>query len=446
MTNKRTTNDRDNHATHIWMFEPASAFHSSSGRVLTEDGLDQIVNHKYKAGTYTALDLWLNSSWQYLTDQLPLDLAPNAVTSLGGCFAILSYLVTAQFSFDMVHASPWLSLTSGNGVPDWVLVFNGLCLIAYYTLDCMDGKQARRTNSSSPLGQLFDHGVDCLANLSHLSLMQTILGLEYHQYLMLQVIMQLGFFQAQLEEYYTRSLPHAAGNFGTTEVLYGMAMWSIITGLSGMMGMVGPRQVYSQELSWLTNLVEYLPGAKKILLGAQDDVPAASMGTCQVRHLIILLWVYGFLPLSLLSFLRLLPSLKHGSRPKAIGSALSKLLSPIILCTIAYVAQPLSEELGGIRYPSLAIGLCFCIITIKLIVFGMARMAYASLQWADIVPLMLVVFLHQQNPTQHWRQLLYPLAAAGYVLRLVWWTQAAVEPLCRRMNIKLFQINSPKSV
>jgi len=27
-------------------------------------------------------------------------------------------------------------------------------------LDAMDGKQARRTKSSSPLGQLFDHGCD----------------------------------------------------------------------------------------------------------------------------------------------------------------------------------------------------------------------------------------------------------------------------------------------
>lgn len=29
----------------------------------------------------------------------------------------------------------------------------------WQTLDALDGKQARRTGSSSPLGQLFDHGV-----------------------------------------------------------------------------------------------------------------------------------------------------------------------------------------------------------------------------------------------------------------------------------------------
>jgi phosphatidylglycerophosphate synthase len=37
-----------------------------------------------------------------------------------------------------------------------------LSLFIYQTLDAIDGKQARRTGSSSPLGQLFDHGCDAL--------------------------------------------------------------------------------------------------------------------------------------------------------------------------------------------------------------------------------------------------------------------------------------------
>lgn len=37
-------------------------------------------------------------------------------------------------------------------------------MLGNYSLvqDCIDGKQARRTRSSSPLGQLFDHGCDAL--------------------------------------------------------------------------------------------------------------------------------------------------------------------------------------------------------------------------------------------------------------------------------------------
>jgi hypothetical protein len=34
----------------------------------------------------------------------------------------------------------------------------------YQTLDAIDGKQARRTGTSSPMGELFDHGCDSVSN------------------------------------------------------------------------------------------------------------------------------------------------------------------------------------------------------------------------------------------------------------------------------------------
>jgi len=42
--------------------------------------------------------------------------------------------------------------------PGWVHLAHGLRLFLYQTFDAVDGKQARRTSSSSPLGELFDHG------------------------------------------------------------------------------------------------------------------------------------------------------------------------------------------------------------------------------------------------------------------------------------------------
>ena len=50
----------------------------------------------------------------------------------------------------------------GDGAPRWVFAGMGLATLAYLHLDCLDGKQARRTASASPLGQLFDHGCDAL--------------------------------------------------------------------------------------------------------------------------------------------------------------------------------------------------------------------------------------------------------------------------------------------
>lgn len=45
-------------------------------------------------------------------------------------------------------------------VPHWFYLLFGICYLIYRTFDETDGKQARRTGSSSPLGMLFDHGCD----------------------------------------------------------------------------------------------------------------------------------------------------------------------------------------------------------------------------------------------------------------------------------------------
>ncbi|KUF96938.1 Chloroperoxidase [Phytophthora nicotianae] len=46
--------------------------------------------------------------------------------------------------------------------PRWVYANAGLSLLFYQILDVADGKQARKTGNSSPLGLLFDHGCDAL--------------------------------------------------------------------------------------------------------------------------------------------------------------------------------------------------------------------------------------------------------------------------------------------
>lgn len=43
-------------------------------------------------------------------------------------------------------------------------------------VDGVDGKQARRTNSSTPLGELFDHGLDSWACVFFVSSMYSVFG------------------------------------------------------------------------------------------------------------------------------------------------------------------------------------------------------------------------------------------------------------------------------
>jgi ethanolaminephosphotransferase len=47
-------------------------------------------------------------------------------------------------------------------VPAWLSFYGGFAVFMFQTLDAIDGKHARNTQQSSPLGQLFDHGCDAV--------------------------------------------------------------------------------------------------------------------------------------------------------------------------------------------------------------------------------------------------------------------------------------------
>ena len=47
--------------------------------------------------------------------------------------------------------------------PAWAYISSALGLFIYQSLDAIDGKQARRTGSASPLGELVDHGCDSVS-------------------------------------------------------------------------------------------------------------------------------------------------------------------------------------------------------------------------------------------------------------------------------------------
>ncbi|PSS29471.1 Choline/ethanolaminephosphotransferase [Actinidia chinensis var. chinensis] len=111
--------------------------------------------HRYK---YSGVDhsyvakYVLQPFWSRFVNFFPLWMPPNMITLTGFMF-----LVTSA-SLGYIY-SPHLD----SAPPKWVHFMHGLLLFLYQTFDAVDGKQARRTNSSSPLGELFDHGCDALA-------------------------------------------------------------------------------------------------------------------------------------------------------------------------------------------------------------------------------------------------------------------------------------------
>lgn len=88
--------------------------------------------------------------------------------------------------------------------PQWIYFSFAAGLWLYSTLDNVDGKQARRTNSSSPLGELFDHGCDAVNCTCVVLLQAAALGLGHSvDALILFLVTVIGFYLSTAEEYHT---------------------------------------------------------------------------------------------------------------------------------------------------------------------------------------------------------------------------------------------------
>lgn len=74
----------------------------------------------------------------------------------------MSYCVIWYWCPGLYEANTDVYNLNEYSVPRTIFLLNGCAMIIYQTLDNMDGKQARKTGTSSPLGLLFDHGCDAM--------------------------------------------------------------------------------------------------------------------------------------------------------------------------------------------------------------------------------------------------------------------------------------------
>ncbi|CAI9723355.1 ethanolaminephosphotransferase 1-like [Octopus vulgaris] len=122
--------------------------------VLTNIQLRRLLEHQYKAEGSSLLEPVMQKFWRWLVEQVPRWWAPNAITATGLVLNIMTTLVMVYYSPDAKHK-----------VPSWVYIINALGVFIYQSLDAIDGKQARRTSTSTPLGELLDHGCDSLSTV-----------------------------------------------------------------------------------------------------------------------------------------------------------------------------------------------------------------------------------------------------------------------------------------
>jgi ethanolaminephosphotransferase len=121
-------------------------------RAIAPQGLKNLKKYKYSAIDKSPVSKYiLQPYWTYVATLFPIWMAPNLITLLGFLLVCFNFAI-------LMYYSPGLDVAG----PNWIYFSFAIGLWMYSTFDNVDGKQARRTNSSSPLGEIFDHGIDAL--------------------------------------------------------------------------------------------------------------------------------------------------------------------------------------------------------------------------------------------------------------------------------------------
>ena len=217
------------------------------------DHLQYLHQFKYSSSGYSFMDKLLNPFWEWFVKYLPLWLAPNLMTLTGLIGVMAGYVFMASYDTTFTQHLPALHL---------LLAAFGIFL--YQTLDATDGKQARRTNSSSPIGFLLDHGCDSLTTSYIAMMVGQCLCLGYSFTLLVLLLSGLNiFYIATWEEYHTHTCRTHFLNWGVTETqllimtvlissaIFGNGIWvckvvniwgvdfSLVIAFNAIMGIIG---------------------------------------------------------------------------------------------------------------------------------------------------------------------------------------------------------------
>lgn len=191
-----------------------------------EKRLQLLKSYQYRSVDKSPISRYvLRPYWEWVTRTwIPIWMAPNLVTLLGTSAMFLSFAIAVIWN---------PSLGPSDHMPRILhFIFAG-CLWFYSTLDNVDGKQARRTGSSSPLGELFDHGCDSLVTGLGLITQLASLGIGQTKYGLVSILLAFWcFYLPTWEEYYTGVLHLGVINGPTEGILLFCAMY-LSTGLFG---------------------------------------------------------------------------------------------------------------------------------------------------------------------------------------------------------------------
>uniref|UniRef100_A0A2A4J7T5 diacylglycerol cholinephosphotransferase n=1 Tax=Heliothis virescens TaxID=7102 RepID=A0A2A4J7T5_HELVI len=364
-------------------------------RILNAAQLKRLSEHKYSCTSASILDAWLQPWWCWLVSKTPLWLAPNLITILGLIVNIVTTLILVWFSPD-ARQEP----------PRWACALCALGVFIYQSLDAIDGKQARRTGSQSPLGELFDHGCDSISTV-FIALGACIavkLG-EYPTWMFFQCFCAMTlFYCAHWQAYVTGTLK--MGRIDVTEAQYS------IMGIHLVSAILGPS-------FWATQV-----------------------GALEVRYSLALVAVGG----AFLTVGALVAAIVSGGVGKN-GSTVAgtSILSPVIPFSLvvvpAFIIFQKSESNVYQHHPSLyilAFGMVAAKVTNRLVVAHMTKSEMEYYDWSLLGPAML--FLNQYFNHALPEYYVLWLCTIWVCVDLVRYCGQICLEICTHLRIQLFRI------
>jgi len=376
-------------------------------------GDDKSLLYKY---VLSPLAAFLVNSWT------PHTIAPNTITLIGLSFMVTSYLIEWCYS-------PFLE--PNPEAPAWIFLFNCIAMLIYQTLDNMDGKQARRTGSSSPLGLLFDHGCDAANSMFGSANWIIAIGLVLSDDPCMCWILVLGpmalFYVATWEEYYTGKLILPIMN-GPNEGLVLGALTSLTTFLYGT--------AYWQSTTWFDTVVQpyIMPMLPTIL---QEYIPKDFyLRNCDIQ---VFMACFGFVQETFTK--AFFVAKKYGLE------SLVNLLPFFTLMLCTFMVGMYDPQIW-IRMPRTTIHLIsglFVEMSAQLMLDHISNERYQPLRWVliPLVGLTMLVATNQVHASTHTDDFMLVYTSALWSFLLFKMT-LIIHEICTVLNIWCFDIVTPR--
>ncbi|KAL2255897.1 hypothetical protein VTK26DRAFT_2512 [Humicola hyalothermophila] len=351
---------------------------------VSDDALIHLKSYKYSAVDKSPVSHYiLRPYWNAFVELLPIWLAPNMVTLLGFMCILFNVGLLVVMMPDLEGPAP-----------PWVYYSFAFGLFMYQTFDNVDGKQARRTGTSSGLGELFDHGIDSL-NCTLASLLETAaLGLGTSRSGVFTALCPtLPMFFSTWETYHTHTLYLGFIN-GPTEGLLLACAFMILSGYYG-------------PGIWTEPLVELLGGGDSLLLRVLG-LTHQHIGNLSIRDLwvtfIILSLLFTHIPFCIYHVVK-----ARRSRGQPVAPVFLEWtpMAVFTFCTFTWLYSPYSSICSDNHL------VLFCVIM--------------SFVFGRMTTKMILAHLTRQ-PFPYWTVMLWPLVAGAALANLPRLGLPAVSP------------------